>query len=119
MTDISEIRQRIPGMRCIPGCVACCNHVPWSKVEYERMIRRYPKNAKPYNIHSLKCPFITEDGCSIYEERPITCRMFGVSEGLECPRGAIAAEMLNEQQAASIYVEYTILFKEEKSCRKP
>jgi len=112
--DIEQLRQRIPGMRCVPGCVACCNHVPWSKDEKERMLARWPeKSSNWYNVHSLKCPFVTEDGCSIHEERPITCRMFGISEGLECPRGAMVSDILTEQQASEIYSEYTTLFKEE------
>ena len=46
---------------------------------------------------SIDCPYISEDGCEIYEERPMLCRLFGpgeLGEGMEtkhlsCPNGEV------------------------------
>jgi len=31
---------------------------------------------KPDNPHKLKCPFVTSSGCSVYEDRPSSCRTY-------------------------------------------
>jgi uncharacterized protein len=31
---------------------------------------------KPADSHDLRCPFVTEKGCSVYENRPSSCRMY-------------------------------------------
>ena len=31
---------------------------------------------KPVDSHDLKCPFVTPEGCRIYENRPSSCRMY-------------------------------------------
>jgi Fe-S-cluster containining protein len=31
---------------------------------------------KPADSHDLRCPFVTEMGCSVYEDRPSSCRMY-------------------------------------------
>lgn len=104
-----SLRERIPGMFCIPGCNSCCAHVPWSKIEWDMLPDEFKKI---HTIHSLKCPFATDTGCSCHEHRPIICRLFGVTEGMECPRGGIAEIKLTEREAVEISKLYEQLFKE-------
>jgi hypothetical protein len=34
------------------------------------------------------CSMLTDDGrCSVYEDRPMICRLFGAANGMECHRG--------------------------------
>jgi hypothetical protein len=33
-------------------------------------------------IRNGKCPFVTPEGCSIYEDRPVACRYYPVGQGL-------------------------------------
>ena len=65
-----------------------------------------------HTIHSLKCPFATDTGCSCYEYRPIICRIFGAAEGMECPRGGVADNVLTEREVVDISKKYEQLFKE-------
>ncbi len=101
---LQEIRQSIPeGINCLPGCTACCAHVPWSKTEWELL----PDEARQkHTIHSLKCPFIYSGGCSVYHHRAITCRLFGVSEDLPCPFGVIAEEVMDTYTSAEVFRRY-------------
>ena len=45
------------------------------------------KSAHPYAVLKMigyegECPFVTPDGCSIYEDRPTNCRYYPVGQGL-------------------------------------
>lgn len=33
------------------------------------------------------CPHLGPDGCKVYEERPLICRLFGTTPTLPCPNG--------------------------------
>ena len=37
---------------------------------------------KPANQHDLLCPFVTEKGCSVYENRPSSCRMYPLARAV-------------------------------------
>ncbi len=72
------------------GCTACCRsgwfvHVAPDEVEALRRIPRalrFPAPGRPpghvvlpHDEHG-RCPMLTGTGCSIYEDRPRTCRAF-------------------------------------------
>ena len=45
------------------------------------------KSGQPYAVLKMteeegKCPFVTDDGCSVYESRPLNCRYYPVGQGL-------------------------------------
>ena len=51
----------------------------------------------------LVCPYLTDKGrCSIYDLRPLICRMFGTVEGMPCPHGCKAA-LLTDKQSAVLF----------------
>ena len=80
---------------CKQGCAHCCKrgNFPLSKLEFEYLMLGYEeldettKDIIKNNINELKkledtesyiCPFLINDVCSIYKNRPIVCRAFGV-----------------------------------------
>lgn len=84
--DIKTIYQQIPPMMCKEGCSDCCGPVPFTDEEWEKVKDR-PKRKED---GSLKCQFLIDNKCSIYEDRPYLCRIFGTTKGvqkLECPHG--------------------------------
>ena len=85
---------------CLKNCGLCCGPVPIKKEIYEKNKGK----ARPHAMTDLgshilalqgstaKCAFLTEENrCSIYDERPDVCRLFGCSEeakvncSLACP----------------------------------
>ena len=104
---LNNLRECIPGFECVPGCTQCCSHVPWSF--YEAGLLSKEKRMK-LNHFSLKCSFSTDLGCSVYADRPITCRIFAVCEGMICPRGAPADETLDRQTVELIVQQYNETF---------
>jgi hypothetical protein len=38
-------------------------------------------------LAELNCPYLGKNGCEVYEERPLICRLFGTTPKLACPHG--------------------------------
>lgn len=74
---------------CTGECWDSCGPIGYSVEEGERMdaIGRRPPNAHERR-HRLMCSALTKDHkCSVYEARPMICRLWGVSETMPCPHG--------------------------------
>lgn len=88
----------IPSFDCKAGCHDCCGPVPFTKKERDAAISRRPlvhfeefgdRWMPSAALLSFTCPFLEVDGCAIYSDRPMICRVFGASDDpkLTCPHG--------------------------------
>lgn len=98
MFDIEEIKnnmeniyKQIPDFDC-KHCHRCCGPIIWFKTE-DILIEDYMKKHKIENVkltsdefqkNKMKCPFLKNDRCTIYEVRPIVCRLQGNIPDLPC-----------------------------------
>lgn len=74
-------------MRCDHGCGECCGVVACSKAEYatiEKVVKA--KGIRPVR-QGTTCPLYIDGQCSIYEARPLACRLYGHVKDMACPRG--------------------------------
>ncbi|NMM38060.1 MAG: YkgJ family cysteine cluster protein [Glaciimonas sp.] len=97
---IKFFRNRIPAFECIPGCHDCCGPVTTST---EEMARLPVKSEEEHDaaLAVLSCPHLGDNGCEVYAERPLICRLFGTTPRLACPNGRRPAVMIDpriEQQ---------------------
>ncbi len=100
---LKQLQQCIPEIECIPGCTQCCGHTAWSRFEWDLI----PQESRDqFDFFSLKCSFSKDGGCSVHDHRPLICRMFGVSEGMNCPRGVRPPAMLEVETVTAITKEY-------------
>lgn len=99
-----ELRGQIPTFDCIPGCHDCCGPVPFSKTELQEV--KGLKKGKPEE--RLSCEYECKKGCSVYEHRPIICRLFGTvdDDKIKCPHGFMPDRILNKAQADEIMKRY-------------
>ena len=80
-------------------CMAeCCYSPGLFKNEYEKFLAKlgpelvhkheFPNGSKIYFIGEPgeRCPLLTGNKCSIYEDRPEVCRLFGTVPELQCPK---------------------------------
>lgn len=96
---IKYLRKQIPSFQCKEGCSDCCGPVPFSNWEWEQV-----KDQKLTT--SLTCPYATKNGCEIYEQRPILCRLFGVVEKMKCPYGCGPIKLLTKKKEGEIIDKY-------------
>lgn len=100
---LKQIYDRIPEMECIPGCTDCCGPNLWAKAEWQNITNWLKAHGRRERYaQGLDCPYIRENKCSIYEVRPIICRLFGVTEKLACPCGRGPAKMLSDDKAREL-----------------
>lgn len=107
---------QIPTFECKKGCTLCCKQpVPFSKWEWEKLgDKQLPETPLETAIKlpdmeaklCYKCPYSVGGHCSIYEDRPLMCRLFGSMEGLPCPIGYGPEKPLTKDQAQKLIVEY-------------
>lgn len=83
---IDHLRRQIPGFACVPGCHDCCGPVTASSEELARLpvksIAEHDAALAEYN-----CVHLGPQGCTVYDQRPLICRLFGTTPRLPCPRG--------------------------------
>lgn len=75
---------RSPYVACKPGCDSCCHmKIELTNVEAERISKATGIVAQPLRTNTshpdskfagLPCPFLKDHQCSIYDDRPLTCR---------------------------------------------
>ena len=69
---------------CNEGCNKCCG--PVLMLPSEARILGLAEPITPHD-ENLKCSFIKDGRCSVYEKRPFTCRIFGTAKckPMNCP----------------------------------
>lgn len=80
------LRRHIPSFECIPGCHDCCGPVTASSEEVARLPIK-SNAAHDAALAELNCVYLGKQGCEVYAERPLICRVFGTTPKLACPHG--------------------------------
>lgn len=99
---IDELRRRIPSFSCVKGCHDCCGPVTASSAEMARLPRK-TEAEHDAALAALSCPHLGENGCEVYDERPLICRLFGTTPSLPCPRGAGPGTMIDARVEQQIH----------------
>jgi len=88
---MENIYNQIPEFDC-KHCHKCCGPIIWFKTE-DILIKDYMKKHNIENVkwttdefqkNEMKCPFLKNDRCEIYQVRPIVCRLQGNIPDLPC-----------------------------------
>jgi len=74
-------------MKCDPSCGECCGIAPTTDSEYRRIEAFVVKHGVEVCDQGVTCPFYQKGRCAVYPVRPLSCRLFGHSEGMPCPHG--------------------------------
>lgn len=98
---IRFFRRRIPEFDCIPGCHDCCGPVLASSEEMARLpVKTDAEHAAA--MARWDCVHLGAQGCTVYDERPLVCRLFGTTPRLACPHGRRPAAMIDPDIDAGI-----------------
>lgn len=107
--EIKDLYSMIPEVIGCTNCGNCCGPVPFAPVESKKVV----PIKKVFKGEDLSCPYRKEGKCSIYENRPLMCRLFGATDppDLMCPNGAKAEKTLSKKKTSKIIRRYQQLFK--------
>jgi len=93
---IVRLRENIPSFKCIQGCHDCCGPVTASSEEMSRMpVKTYAEHEAA--LSNLMCVHLGPNGCNVYEERPLICRLFGTTKRMPCPNGCRPEVMVDSE----------------------
>lgn len=99
---LAELYAEVPDAGCKGLCVDACGPLPMTVLEARRLRRAgYPiphddiATSRVLLGEPYSCPALDAEGrCSVYELRPLVCRLYGAAERLECEHGCRPADGL-------------------------
>lgn len=97
---LERLYASLPSIACKGLCSDCCGPIYVNSFEWERMGR------PQWNKASLKCPVLVEKRCSVYEVRPLICRLWGLVDEMPCPWGCKADRKMSEAEITAAWEEW-------------
>ncbi|OCH18921.1 MULTISPECIES: YkgJ family cysteine cluster protein [unclassified Aliivibrio] len=99
---IEILRERIPSFECTKGCHDCCGPVTTSSEEMSRLPVKTDAEHEAA-LDEYNCVHLGPNGCTVYEERPLICRLFGTTPRMACPNGCRPEEMIDVKTERQIH----------------
>lgn len=101
---LEAIYARLPRIECRRLCQEYCGPIGMSDLERKRIEK--VAHRLPLAGPDLRCNMLSPAGaCSVYQLRPMICRLFGLTERLRCPHGCTPSRWLTEKEAAALVYE--------------
>jgi Fe-S-cluster containining protein len=113
---IRKLYERIPehALTCRGLCHDSCGAIGYSQAEARMMAFKHgtPPMANGFTrggfreSDDIMCDKLTPDKrCSIYEDRPAICRVYGLLRALQCPHGCVPSEWMEDDDVVALFVE--------------
>ncbi|WP_298447080.1 YkgJ family cysteine cluster protein [uncultured Marinobacter sp.] len=99
---IARLREDIPTFECVPGCHDCCGPVTTSSEEMSRLPVKTDAEHEAA-LSDFNCVHLGPSGCTVYEERPLICRLFGTTPSMPCPRGRRPETMVDSKTERQVH----------------
>lgn len=94
-----ELYDQVPGIECKGFCADSCGPIEMSALERAAIAKRgvtitakEDALAEYMEKGDFDCDALVDGRCSVYEDRPMVCRLWGVTESLACPYGCATPE---------------------------
>lgn len=98
--DIATIYARIPSIACRGLCHGSCGPVPATRAEIATI---EAQSSHAWGVtRDFTCTMLAGGRCSVYESRPLLCRLWGVVEKMACPHGCIPDRWLSDDEAKAL-----------------
>jgi len=88
--ELKGLYDQVPDVGCKGLCAESCGSVAMAPVE-QRRIAGYGVRLPLMAAFTDSCPALVAGRCSVYEVRPMVCRLWGAVEGMPCPYGCAPA----------------------------
>jgi hypothetical protein len=103
---LADIYARIPEVACKGLCQDSCGPIAMS-TEEDRRVREagvdIPSMADAVAAlergEDYYCPALQDGRCTVYEQRPTICRLWGATESMPCPHGCAPGQPLGRDES--------------------
>lgn len=97
MMTLTELYARIPAIACKGLCHGSCGPVPATRKEVEQIERA---SVHPWGtVAGGTCSMLSAGRCTVYESRPLLCRLWGVVESMPCLWGCVPERMMSDVES--------------------
>ena len=114
---LAELYAKVPSINCKGLCHTSCGIIDCSTREHE-LIHRNGGVRIPTMMEFVKrdrqgevivCPALSQDGkCTVYDVRPMICRLWGTTEGMPCPYGCEPERVLTDAEGFELLADSMI-----------
>lgn len=106
---LDDLYAKIPRIACKGKCQQSCGPVGMSKTEAKAIESAAPGliQTEPFAggtllvsnfTEEMHCPALQHGRCAIYANRPMICRLWGVTKDMRCPWGCRPARWLDKSE---------------------
>lgn len=97
MALFDKLYKQIPTIACKGLCAEACGPIAATEFEVKRleMAANHPLTVDA----ELTCSMLKEHRCTVYEHRPMVCRLFGLVKQMPCPHGCTPERRLTDPEA--------------------
>jgi len=103
---LHDVYERVPSLACRGLCVESCGPIAMSNAEDARLRElgvtipsMVATAAAMANGEEYFCPALVDGRCSVYEDRPTICRLWGATESMPCPHGCRPDVPLTQEES--------------------
>lgn len=94
--DLDALYAELPTLACQGRCQAICGPIRATPAERARILRRHHRVLAPDHT-GRACRLLTDGGqCAVYADRPMVCRLWGLTPEMACPHGCEPARWLTD-----------------------
>lgn len=103
MRTLAEIYADVPGIECAGRCHGSCGPVPATVAEIAAI---EAATHHPFATDKdMTCNVLFAGRCTAYAQRPLLCRLWGVTEGMPCVWGCKPERLLTDAEARALLQE--------------
>lgn len=110
--QLRELYQQVAGANCQGHCADSCGPIEMSITERQVLRERgveIPDHRdgveQLVTTGEYTCPALVNDRCTVYEDRPMICRLWGVTAGLRCPYGCEPERIMSDREGFAMIAE--------------
>lgn len=109
---LQQIYDCLPQINCKRECQNSCGPIIWTRIEHENIRRAVSGNFRIIeDMAHPACPYLQGVSCSIYNSRPLVCRLFGGIRATPCKHGCQPDRWLSDEEVTALYDEIIELWR--------
>lgn len=103
---LERIYAKLPTLDCKRECASSCHTGPIriGRLEWERIVERLGF-APVGNPDTMDCPLLEDGACTVYDIRPLICRLWGSTKRMRCSHGCEPKLWVGQSYADSLLKE--------------